>query len=119
MLRGSTDPPPHDEQLIAPVRNLAEHTIDMSAVLRSIFLPGSVSDRIVCAYAKHLFRCATLQDLPSDAEGLKREASAVRCDMQDEGPGLSTENRKKLFGTFAGLIAKPTGERVSTDSRPV
>ena len=29
--------------------------------------------------------------------------------MQDQGPGLSAEDQKKLFGKFARLSAKPTG----------
>ena len=34
--------------------------------------------------------------------------------MQDEGPGLSAEDQKKLFGKFARLSAKPTGGEHST-----
>jgi two-component system sensor histidine kinase/response regulator len=39
---------------------------------------------------------------------------AVRCEVQDEGPGLSAEDQKKLFGKFARLSAKPTGGEPST-----
>src|SRR5918999_1524039 len=52
-------------QLIAPVRRLAGTTIDQGALLRGVLLPGSVADRAVGAYRKHLFRGATLQDLPA------------------------------------------------------
>jgi two-component system, sensor histidine kinase and response regulator len=45
---------------------------------------------------------------------LKREAGAVRCEVQDEGPGLSAEDQKKLFGKFARLSAQPTGGESST-----
>ena len=45
---------------------------------------------------------------------LKKEAGAVRCEVQDEGPGLSAEDQKKLFGKFARLSAKPTGGEHST-----
>jgi two-component system sensor histidine kinase/response regulator len=45
---------------------------------------------------------------------LKKEASAVRCEVQDEGPGLSAEDQKKLFGKFARLSAKPTGGEHAT-----
>jgi two-component system sensor histidine kinase/response regulator len=45
---------------------------------------------------------------------LKREASAVRCEVRDEGPGLSAEDQKRLFGKFARLSAKPTGGEHST-----
>jgi signal transduction histidine kinase len=33
----------------------------------------------------------------------------VRCEIQDEGPGLTEEDKKKLFGKFMRLSARPTG----------
>ncbi len=45
---------------------------------------------------------------------LLQPAEAVRCEVQDEGPGLSAEDQKKLFGKFARLSAKPTGGEHST-----
>lgn len=58
-----------DAEVIRPVRKLAGVTIDGEAVIGGMFLPGTVSDRIVSAYQKHLFGSATLQDLPDDASG--------------------------------------------------
>jgi signal transduction histidine kinase len=45
---------------------------------------------------------------------LKREPNAARLEVQDEGPGLSAADQKKLFGKFARLSAKPTGGEHST-----
>ena len=45
---------------------------------------------------------------------LKRESGRVRCEVEDDGPGLSAEDQKKLFGKFARLSAKPTGGENST-----
>ncbi len=45
---------------------------------------------------------------------LKRHAQGVRVEVQDEGPGLSAEDQKKLFGKFARLSAKPTGGEHAT-----
>jgi two-component system sensor histidine kinase/response regulator len=45
---------------------------------------------------------------------LKRLLNGVRVEVQDQGPGLSAEDRKKLFGKFARLSAKPTGGEHST-----
>jgi two-component system sensor histidine kinase/response regulator len=45
---------------------------------------------------------------------LKRSAEGVRWEVQDEGPGLSAEDQKKLFGKFARLSAKPTGGEHAT-----
>ncbi len=38
----------------------------------------------------------------------------IRCEIQDEGPGLSEQDKKKLFGKFNRLTAKPTGGEHST-----
>ena len=42
--------------------------------------------------------------------GLKK----VRCEVKDEGPGLTEEDKAKLFGKFARLSAQPTGGEHST-----
>jgi signal transduction histidine kinase len=41
-------------------------------------------------------------------------SEAVRVEIQDEGPGISAEDQKKLFGKFARLSAQPTGGEHST-----
>lgn len=51
-------------EVVEPVRRLAGVTIDAGSILRGIFLPGSVGDRIAAAYDRYLFRGATLQALP-------------------------------------------------------
>ncbi|MBI5324045.1 MAG: response regulator [Ignavibacteriae bacterium] len=38
----------------------------------------------------------------------------IRCEVKDEGPGLSNEDMKKLFGKFQRLSAQPTGGESST-----
>lgn len=45
---------------------------------------------------------------------LKKHAEGVRVEVRDQGPGLSAEDHKKLFGKFARLSAKPTGGEHST-----
>jgi signal transduction histidine kinase len=45
---------------------------------------------------------------------LLKSAEGMRCEVQDEGPGLSAEDQKKLFGKFARLSATPTGGEHST-----
>jgi signal transduction histidine kinase len=44
----------------------------------------------------------------------KRMPQAVRCEVRDEGPGLSASDQKKLFGKFVRLSAKPTGGEHAT-----
>ena len=38
----------------------------------------------------------------------------IRCEVQDEGPGLSEEDQQKLFGKFTRLTARPTAGENST-----
>jgi len=38
----------------------------------------------------------------------------IRCEIQDEGPGLSEADQKQLFGKFTRLTAQPTGKEHST-----
>jgi NTE family protein len=51
-------------KIVAPLRDLAGETIDQDAFILGHLLPGTVSDRIAGAYEAHLFKGATLQDLP-------------------------------------------------------
>ena len=51
-------------EVVEPIRSIARHTIDRKAVLKGIFLPGSIENRVAKAYRKHLYNKATLQDLP-------------------------------------------------------
>jgi signal transduction histidine kinase len=45
---------------------------------------------------------------------LKRAVDGPHLEVQDDGPGLSAEDQKKLFGKFARLSAKPTGGENAT-----
>ena len=45
---------------------------------------------------------------------LKNEASAVRREVQDEGPWLERRRSEKTFRQFARLSAKPTGGEHAT-----
>ena len=54
------------DEVIKPLRAFAHETVDVGSVLKGIFLPGSISDKVAGAYRKHLFGDATLQDLPDD-----------------------------------------------------
>ncbi|MCS6808641.1 MAG: HAMP domain-containing sensor histidine kinase [Bacteroidota bacterium] len=45
---------------------------------------------------------------------IERHTDTVRVIVRDEGPGLSDDDKKKLFGKFARLSAQPTGGEHST-----
>lgn len=45
---------------------------------------------------------------------LKQENGKAITEIKDEGPGLNEEDKKKLFGKYQKLSAKPTGNETST-----
>jgi NTE family protein len=50
--------------VVSPIRTLADETIDADAIFWGVVLPGRVSDQVAKSYDTHLFKGATLQDLP-------------------------------------------------------
>jgi predicted acylesterase/phospholipase RssA len=54
----------HEQATLAGA--LAGKTIDGGSILTGIVLPGSIADKVVDAYGKHLFGNATLQALPAE-----------------------------------------------------
>ncbi|HOW54035.1 MAG TPA: patatin-like phospholipase family protein [Syntrophorhabdaceae bacterium] len=61
---GANDLDLYRQFVVGPVRSLAGETIDATAIVGGIFLPGSISEKVQKAYRKHLFHDAALQDLP-------------------------------------------------------
>lgn len=55
--------------VVDPVRKVASTTIDRGSILRGLLTPGAISDKVTAKYDKLLFKGATLQDLPGDADG--------------------------------------------------
>ena len=53
-------------KVAAPIRALAEETLDAEAIILGLVLPGRISDRVASAYRKNLFGDATLQSLPDE-----------------------------------------------------
>jgi len=45
---------------------------------------------------------------------LSKTENAIRCEIQDEGPGLNEADQAKLFGKFARLTPRPSGDEHST-----
>lgn len=50
--------------VVDPIRRLANKTIDATAIIGGILLPGSIGDKVSEEYRKYLFADATLQELP-------------------------------------------------------
>ena len=51
-------------EVVDPIRKLASKTLDATAIIGGILLPGSIGDKVSEEYRKYLFADATLQDLP-------------------------------------------------------
>jgi NTE family protein len=100
-LMASTEPDSFQKLIVAPLMELASDTVDAVAIITGALLPGSIADKVVAAYRKHLFGKATLQDLP-DTPRFVINATNVQT-------GSLWRFSKPYMGDWqVGLIAKPT-----------
>jgi NTE family protein len=53
-------------EVVTPIRELANETLDAKEIIAALVIPGSVADHVAAAYRRLLFGDATLQDLPSE-----------------------------------------------------
>lgn len=90
------------EEVIKPLRAFAHETIDVGSVLRGVFLPGSISDKVAGAYRKHLFGEATLQDLPDDPPRFIINATNVQTGV------LWRFSKPYMRDYLVGEVKKPT-----------
>jgi NTE family protein len=93
------------DHVIAPLRNLADHTLDAKAVISGIFSPGTIADHVAAAYKKHLFGDLTLQDLLDES----LETPRFVFNATNVQTGALWRFSKPFMGDFrVGLINKPT-----------
>ncbi len=45
---------------------------------------------------------------------MQRNATHVECQIKDEGPGFTAEDKARMFHRYARLSARPTGGEPST-----
>jgi NTE family protein len=90
------------DEVVAPVRALADITIDEHAILSGVLTPGSVADKLANAYSEHLFGAATLQDLPADPPRIVLNATNVQTGA------LFRCSRPFIADYRVGLIPHPT-----------
>jgi signal transduction histidine kinase len=78
---------------------------------------GAVADRTVTVQViENLLSNAVKYSPPGKNifARLRTQDASVRVEIKDEGPGLSDDDQKKLFGKFARLSSKPTGGEHAT-----
>lgn len=107
------------------VRDLVEQYRYQADLKRIEFVLDIPSGNEVKIHGNHDTLTQVLDNLLSNAikysgEGttvtirLFKTDSYVRCEVQDEGMGISESDRNKLFGKFAQLSTRPTGNEAST-----
>jgi NTE family protein len=89
------------DEVVSPLRRLADSTIDVSNILVAIFTPGSIADRVAGSYRHHVFGDATLQDLP-DAPRFVINATSV------QSGALWRFSKPFMADWRVGLIRSPT-----------
>ena len=52
--------------IVEPIQRMASKLIDVKSILKGIFLPGTIADKVANQYRELLFGSATLQDLPDN-----------------------------------------------------
>jgi NTE family protein len=98
---GAPSRPAFERELVKPLREMADETIDVDSAVLGFMLPGTVSDRIAAAYDKYLFHGATLQDLP-DAPRFVINATNVQS-------GALWRFMKPYMADYrVGIIDRPT-----------
>jgi signal transduction histidine kinase/Tfp pilus assembly protein PilF len=102
-----------------------QYTLQMGTVVQGdMSMAMQVLDNLVSNAVKYSPRgkniTVSVVSDPIAVSGWQRRAgkppseNVVLVAVQDEGPGLSEEDKKKLFGKFARLSARPTGGEHST-----
>lgn len=116
----------HLEKLdILPVVNKLVQTYVERATVKNINIDFQVSEPHYIAFVDYNITQQVLDNLISNAikysphyknvtVKIYANDGYVHCEIQDEGPGLSEADQKKLFGKFTRLSTKPTGDEHST-----
>jgi NTE family protein len=97
------------EQVANPVMNLGSKTIDIWATLGGLAGPKLPSDRIAGYYDQHLYKGATLQQLPDDSEeaGEKRGPRFVINATNVQSGALWRFSRPYMADYKVGLVPYP------------
>jgi signal transduction histidine kinase len=117
--------------------NLATEEVDLGAILHALVdrykLPATQKQIHICeslgkghrsmldpGYAEQVFEnllSNAIKFSPTDRKiwiNVSISGENVITEIKDEGPGLSDSDKKKLFGKYQKLSAKPTGNETST-----
>lgn len=94
-----------EESVVRPLRQMATTTVDVSAAVSGLLLPGTtIGARVAGAYRDRLFGSATLQDLPDDDEGPRFVINATNL----QSGALWRFSRPYMADYRVGLVENPT-----------
>ena len=93
--------PEFEERVVAPLRHLADRTIDVPAVVLGSLLPGTIGERAAGMYRRRLFGDRTLQDLPDEPRFIFNATNL--------GTGVLWRFCKPYMGDYrVGRVERPT-----------
>ena len=90
--------------VVAPIRALASKTIDADSVIGGMLTWHTINERIIRHYDQELFGTATLQDLPSDAEGPRFVINATNV----QTGSLWRFSRPYMADYLVGMVRNPS-----------
>ncbi len=125
------------EAIDAKKANVTIETVNLSELLQNVVsrfefsgrqkkidLIASIENGVLVAadrmYTEQIFENLVSNAIKFSPLGKKVYVNLVRKDdvaigeVRDEGPGINDEDKKKLFGKYQKLSAKPTGNEIST-----
>lgn len=104
----------------ATVRNHQSHAATKSITIacntRAPHLPAHTDERVLGQIIDNILSNAIKFSFPDSTVhvSLEKSGTQARIVIRDEGPGLTPEDKQKLFQKFARLSARPTGNEHST-----
>jgi signal transduction histidine kinase len=110
---------------LAPMAESTVWQYTQTASVKHITLHYRLETDVSMVYADEQATMQVLENLVSNAVKysphgkqvfirISSKDDYVRLEVEDEGPGLSDEDKSKLFSKFARLSARPTGGEYST-----
>jgi signal transduction histidine kinase len=110
-------------QLSEVMKSLTDR-FQISAKQKNISLFSAIQDNII-VFADRLYTEQVFENLISNAikfspvnkkifVNVSQHNGKAIGEIKDEGPGLSEDDKKKLFGKYQKLSARPTGNEIST-----
>ncbi len=102
----------HDYQERASAKAMKLHVENTRQSAATVIVDAGIATEIIDNLISNAIKYSPIQKRVFVR--LLGDESVVRLEVQDEGPGISEEDKKRLFGKFARLSAQPTAGEHST-----